>query len=104
MRLARARLQLAFRAHVELHALQVNVEFLTVKDVLTLEARNQSGFLDILHLPTQFLVAENLIALEVNLDHAHARAFADSVSQGNRSLRDDILLQVYGRIRMSLRR
>ena len=64
--------------------MQIVIELFAIEDVLVAKARNQSGFLDVLHLVAQFAVLENLAAFEANFGNAHAWAFVDRESNRHR--------------------
>src|SRR2546430_1071918 len=74
----------------------------SIENVLFAKARNQSGFLNVLHLVAQLAALENLAAFESNLGDAHARAFVDLKSDCIRGCRHLFDHGFHRRIRVSL--
>ena len=74
-RLAVARLHITLGPHVVVHFVQVVIKLLAIENVLFAKARDQSGFLNVLHLVAQLAALENLAAFEPNFGYANARAF-----------------------------
>src|SRR5205085_10984807 len=93
-RLARMALQVALRGHVVANQTQVGVELFAVENVLALEARDQARLFDVLHRAAQLFALEDLIALELDLDDAHALAFADLEGERAGTCRDGLGLRI----------
>ena len=70
-------LQVALRGHVVADQTQVGVELFPIQNVFALKAREQARLFDVLHRAAQLFALEDLIALKLDLDDAHALAFAD---------------------------
>src|SRR5215207_4706497 len=88
-RLARARYEVALRAHVIDDVLaQVVVELLQVQNVLPAEARHEAGLLDELHRAAQLAVGEVLVALELDVHDADAVALVHVEGERDGGLRD----------------
>ena len=81
------RRQVALGLHVVVDLVQVEVQLFPVQNVLFAKARNQPGFLNVLHLFAQLTILENLATFEANLGDAHARAFVDLKSDCIRGCR-----------------
>ena len=82
--------------------MQVEVELFPIENVLFAKARDQSGFLYVLHLFAQLATLKNLAAFESNLGDAHARAFVDLKSDCIRGCRHLFDHGFHRRIRVSL--
>ena len=70
-----ARLHITLGPHVVVHFVQVVIKLLAIENVQFAKARDQPGFLNVLHLVAQLAALENLAAFETNFGHADARAF-----------------------------
>src|SRR6266536_1826622 len=57
--------------------MQVELEFLPIENIQVAKARDQTGFLDVLHLLAQLTALENLAAFESNFGNAHTWPFSD---------------------------
>src|SRR5206468_4568571 len=101
-RLSVTSLQITLRAHVVVHLMQVVLQLLAIEYVLFTKAREQSRFLDVLHLISQLAALENLAPFEANLKYAHARALGDLESDGDRGSRNLLFAFRDGRIGMAL--
>ena len=83
------RLKVTLRPHVVVDLVQIKLQLFAIEDILSLEAADQPGFFYILHLAAKFAITEDLIAFELNLNHAHALAFVNQESKrcrGGRNL------------------
>ena len=98
------RLQIALRPHVVVDAVQIGIQLFAIKNVLILKARDQSRLFDILHLIAKRAALENLAAFELDLSHAHSRAFGHLKSDGYRSCRNCLFAFGNGSIWMTLGR